>query len=264
MKTSELLLRLLKLEEPWVAKGVKVDYSHKRLHVWLVNTEVISQEDDLDYNSQTCDSCAENSNFQWDDQDVSWFHLGLGDYGTKVHTTIRIYAKPCNEENCVVKILYLGKTDLEVTDMLAFQVVELLSKGAAYSSVCNLFNIPLQTVWAIRQQFDSGNLNIDVQNQTEIMGAIGGVTQAKTDDLRPLLPGVNHDAWLKLLAKDNGFKTRSLSLKFLLTKIRNQINNVQDEGSRKIKIGELRHYFDKHQRALSKEIAQLDDWVRQA
>lgn len=264
MKGGELILRLLGIEKPWDLTNIKRDVNNKRLHVWVKFTDINAENYSGEKEPQACQACAVKSGTNWEDHNISWFHVGLGVYSTKIHTTIRVYRNPCREENCSVNNRYLGRTDLGVTDALAQQVVNLLNSGVKYSIVCDLFKIPLQTAWAVNQNFESGNLTLTPPAQTSNTKSVTNASTSKNSDGPSSLPNINSSAWERLLAKDNDFKTRSLSLKFMLTKTRSQVRNMPDNESRKIKIGELRQFFMKHQRILYKEIAQLDGWAENA
>jgi hypothetical protein len=71
------------------------------------------------------------------------------------------------------------------------------------------------------------------------------------------LPDASDPLWLDLLQGQVQLDVRTLGLKLLLAKLRNQINVIQDEDMRMVKLVELHRYFLRHQSSLGHEIHQL-------
>ena len=176
-----------------------------------------------------------------------------GDYSTQIHTTFPVYASPCKRSDCSLKKAWLGGSKLKITYGIAHKIVEMLSKGIPFSVICRDFKIPVETAWLVKQQFDSGSLALNSlkKGKKAAPKAASGADQASG------IPDAENNVWMQLLSKDSGFTTNSLNLSLFLTKIRAQVKNMQDEESAQFKINELRHFFIKNQRTLSREIAQL-------
>src|SRR5574343_187129 len=63
--------------------------------------------------------------------------------------------------------------------------------------------------------------------------------------------------WLELLSGQRQIDIRALSLKLLLTKLRDQAQQITDAEVRLLKAHELQRYFVRHAHLLGHELAQL-------
>lgn len=71
------------------------------------------------------------------------------------------------------------------------------------------------------------------------------------------LPDASDPLWLDLLQGQLQLDVRTLGLKLLLAKLRQQIQIIQDDEMRMVKLVELHRYFLRHQASLGHEIHQL-------
>lgn len=252
MNTPEVIQQLLSIQKPWKVSRVEFD-DDNFFNIWLSyeDTSGLSQLFNTKKNIY-CKHCALKSDNQFLKKDISWVHTNIGDYSTKIHTSFPVYAAPCKRSDCSLKKPWLGGSKLKITYGIAHKIVELLSKGIPFSVICRDFKIPVETAWLVKQQFDNGSLSMRKDRQAAKTNA-----PAISDDATTGIPEAESNIWLQLLDKDSQFKTNSLNLSLFLTKIRGQVKNMQDEESTRFKINELRHFFIKNQRTLSREIEQL-------
>ena len=67
--------------------------------------------------------------------------------------------------------------------------------------------------------------------------------------------------WQALLSGELDLDVRTLSLRLLLTKLRQQARGLQDDELRMLKLVELHRYFARHRAVLRHEIDQLRHWT---
>lgn len=252
MNTQEVIQQLLSIQKPWKVSRTEFD-DNNFFNIWLTYEDNASLSQLFNSKKAVyCKHCALKSDNQFVKKDISWVHTNIGDYSTKIHTSFPVYASPCKRSDCSLKKAWLGGSKLQITYGIAHKIVEMLSKGIPFSVICRDFKIPVETAWLVKQQFDSGSLSIKGKKINAAKAAAGGGDQKING-----IPEADSNIWIQLLSKDSGFETNSLNLSLFLTKIRAQVKNMQDEESAQFKINELRHFFIKNQRTLSKEIAQL-------
>jgi hypothetical protein len=75
------------------------------------------------------------------------------------------------------------------------------------------------------------------------------------------VPDVSDPLWQALLSGECELEVRTLSLRLLLSKLRQQARSLQDDELRMLKLVELHRYFEKHHAALPHEMAQLRRWT---
>lgn len=254
MNTQEVIQQLLSIKKPWKVSRTEFD-ENNFFNIWL-SYEDNSSLSQLFNSKKTvyCKHCALKSDNQFIKKDISWVHTNIGDYSTQIHTSFPVYASPCKRSDCSLKKSWLGGSKLKITYGIAHKIVEMLSKGIPFSVICRDFKIPVETAWLVKQQFDSGSLAL---NNLKKGGKPGAPKAANGTDQANGIPDTESGVWMQLLSNDSGFTTNSLNLSLFLTKIRAQVKNMQDEESTQFKINELRHFFIKNQRTLSREIAQL-------
>lgn len=77
---------------------------------------------------------------------------------------------------------------------------------------------------------------------------------------RGALPAVTDPLWMELLQGQRALEVRALGLKLLLSKLRGQIDRIQDDELRMVKLVELHRYFERNQAMLGHELAQIGHW----
>ena len=74
------------------------------------------------------------------------------------------------------------------------------------------------------------------------------------------VPEVSDPLWQALLSGDCDIEVRTLSLRLLLTKLRQQARGLQDDELRMLKLVELHRFFARHRAVLRHELEQLRRW----
>ena len=251
MNANNFLEKLLGIASPSHISKLQLVSKNNTLHIWVRSNKGFFDRT----GSLSCPDCKEASGNKYAIHDLTWHHLKVGQYNTEIHASVPIYKKNCGLKNCNMTKHWLAPAKLKLSYALSHEIIELISNDVSYSAICKYFNIPLDEVWAVKHQFETGNLKIDTgkiasskKKKTEIP------TIEVTDDI---LPPSSDMVWHKLLEGGSSFATDSLSLKFMLTRVKGRLAVMPDEESRRIKINELRQFFLKHERVLGKEISQI-------
>lgn len=75
------------------------------------------------------------------------------------------------------------------------------------------------------------------------------------------LPDASDPLWLTLLLGERELDVRALGLRLLLSRLRGQTRQNQNDEARMLKLVELHRFFEKNQAMLRHEISQLQRWV---
>ena len=75
------------------------------------------------------------------------------------------------------------------------------------------------------------------------------------------LPDASDPLWLALLTGEKDLDVRALGLRLLLSRLRGQTRQLQNDEARMLKLVELHRFFEKNQAMLRHEISQLQRWV---
>ncbi|MCY1554107.1 hypothetical protein D9M68_906530 [compost metagenome] len=124
-------------------------------------------------------------------------------------------------------------------------------------SVCTLMDLSLQDVWRYRYAIDSGRPS----GLAEVPVAAPPVAAPRASWVdepgHPNVPDLTDPVWMRLLNAELGLDIKVLSLKLMLTRVRSQLELINDEEVRLLKLRELHRYFVKNERVLTHELAQL-------
>lgn len=240
MKDTDLCKSILGIKAPWDVQKIKVDQSAKRVDIWIGLTNkagLLSRAGKL-INQQ---------------DESTWRHLNMLNHHVYIHCDDQEI-----EQASAKNLAWLGQPGLNLTRAMAKRVVRLLSEGTSYSAVCMILELQLGDIWPIKRALDEGRLllggkKVTVKNKKPEAGG-----DAATDGQEDTnIPQIEDQVWEKIAAGELDSHIRPLALKLLITKVRNQLNNIHEQESRIVKLNEVRRYFVKHQRTLESEIDQL-------
>jgi hypothetical protein len=99
-----------------------------------------------------------------------------------------------------------------------------------------------------------------VRNQALLGPEIQQIRAAANAPASGDLPDVSDPLWAALLAGERELDVRTLSLRLLLSKLRQQARSLQDDEVRMLQLVDLHRFFEKHRAVLRHEIAQLQRW----
>ncbi|MEY4979595.1 MAG: hypothetical protein RLZZ352_1865 [Pseudomonadota bacterium] len=254
-----LLRQLLGIERPWEVREYRLDVRKRRCDVW------IGPEVERGWFGRP-KSVVSGEN-------VIWQHLALGTVRFHLHVTL-----PTGQDT--QGLGWMGEVGQPFTRALAAQVFALFNEGVSLQSVCTLLDLSLQDVWSYRHALDTGRTGsgtaaatvrpaaakVPVPTTTPGVALTAASTAATPAPVAPVptavsvnsqVPDVNDPVWLRLLNGEQHLDIKVLSLKLMLSKLRSQLDLIQDDNVRTLKLKELHRYFVKNERVLTHELNQL-------
>ena len=232
-----LLRQLLLIERPWEVREYRFDPRKRRCDVWVapeVERGWFGRERKPAVPTQTC----------------SWRHLSIGPIQCHLHVAL-----PLGQDQPGLD--WTGEPGMPFTRGLSQRVFAMFNQGVSLQSVCTLMDLNLQDVWRYRYALDSGKPSGAAP--AAVAAPAAAVPRAPWVDEpgHPNVPDLTDPVWLRLLNADLGLDIRVLSLKLMLTRVRSQLELINDDEVRLLKLRELHRYFVKNERVLTHELAQL-------
>lgn len=232
MTNSNLLGYVLELEQPWEILQIRNDLRSRQIDIW-VGTEAPRRSWIF----------GRRPSIEQDDECV-WRHANLGTMRCVIHAALPRDADTTNLPWC-------GTVDMPFTRAMALKVTTLLSHGMSFQQVCTLLDIPVEDLWKFRHRLDSGQAGLSVD------AAAAAAPPAAQSGGHGIIADPDDPVWEKLLDGSTDIDIRLLSLKLLLTKMREQMQAITDREVRMLKRYELQRYFVRHEKQLGHELAQL-------
>lgn len=239
-----LLGNLLELREPWAVREYRFDLARQRMDVW------IGVEVQRGWFGRPKTHVEENP-------EQVWRHLNCSSWRTFVHVIAPRDADLSSQP-------WTGAPDLPFTRGMAKCIFALMNEGVELSSIGTLLGINFDELWRFKFALDNGKAGIQVQPGARsaqaakpAAAATPAPAAAAAQPSEDGVPDVADPVWLQLASGDIEPDIRVLSLKLLLTRIRSQMDLIEDDEVRMLKLRELHRYFVKNARMLSHELAQL-------
>ena len=128
-------------------------------------------------------------------------------------------------------------------------IAAMMRDGIKLQSICAILDITVADLWKFKHTLDSGKAGLSGGNATT-----AGIPEASSSSS---VPDPDSPIWEKLLDGSVNIDIRLLGLKFLLTKLREQMRVITDPEVRVLKAYELQRYFARYEQTLGHELAQL-------
>jgi hypothetical protein len=248
-----LLRQLLLIERPWEVREYRLDVRKRRCDVW------IAPEVERGWFGRAKSAPTGET--------MVWQHLAIGPTRFHLHVTL----PPGFDTK---GIGWMGETGMPFTRALAAQVFALFGEGVSLPSMCTLLDLSLQDVWSYRYALDTGRAGGTGGAQASAPIRVPASEPARAAPARVLpaavaapaavplsadsnVPDIADPVWLRLLSGELKLDIKVLSLKLMLAKLRSQMDVIQDEEVRLMKLKELHRYFVKNERVLIHELNQL-------
>jgi hypothetical protein len=238
-----LLGSLLELREPWAVREFRFEPARQRLDVWI-GLEV-----------QRGWFGRPKARVEEEPERV-WRHLNSAGWRTFVHVIPPKGADLSSQP-------WTGAPDLPFTRAMAKRIFGLMNEGVELSSIGTLYGIAFDELWRFKFALDNGKAGIQVTStghSTAASKPAAASAAPVAEAAKPSedgVPDVTDPVWLQLASGTIEPDIRVLSLKLMLTRIRSQMELIEDDEVRMLKLRELHRYFAKNARMLSHELAQL-------
>lgn len=222
MKDSELLQRVLAVASPWQVLEVRDDLGERQIDVWVGEA---GGRTGWFFGQKAAAA---------DKPERVWRHLNLGGWRCFVH--VAGGGAPADP-------LWCGEPDLPFTRAMAREAAALLWEGVRLQTICALLDVRLDDLWKLKHSLDSG--------KTGLSAAVPECSPSGC------VPDANDPVWESLLDGSLDIDIRVLSLKLLLTRLREQMRLITDTEVRMLKAYEMHRYFVRYEHILAHELAQL-------
>jgi len=224
MKLEDLLHHTLEIHAPWHIARIRNDLGKNQIDIWVSRETLRSGW-----------FFGTRSSAQQGTEHV-WRHINIGNSRCIVHAV-----SPDTAEGA--ELQWLGENDQPFTRSFARQIAGMFIQGVSFASVCAILDIPVADLWKFKHRLDSGKSGL---SGNAMPGAISATVPAASDPV-----------WEQLLDGSLQLDIRALSLKLLMTKLREQFSIITDGEVRILKAHELQRYFTRHEKLLSHELTQL-------
>lgn len=239
-----LLGRLLRIERPWEIREYQFRPVSQRLDVWVGTQH--EQHGWLGFGRKQSAQEVERG---------TWQQVNLGDWRCYMHVLA-----PADFD--VDDLPWIHSLKLPLSKALSRQVFALFNEGVSLDAICAITGIPLDDIWKFKFSLDHGRVRIGARAMT----ALGASAMPAPAVSEPAVagavgagevPDVADPVWLQLLEGRREIDIRVLSLKLLLTRLRSQMQLIDDDEVRMLKLREIHRYFEKNARMLGHELTQM-------
>lgn len=227
MKAEDLLHKMLEIHYPWQIVRIREDLGKSQIDVWIGRQ---TGKGNWFFGNRAAAAPEE--------RELVWRHVNLGDMRCVIH------AAPVDEPSPPG---WSGKRGMPFSDALARLIASMMREGVKLPSICSLLDLTVSDVWKFKHTLDSGRVGLSGGLPPTVPDAAGISAVPEPDD----------PVWEYLLDGSLNIDIRLLSLKFLLTKLREQMCLITDAEVRELKAYELQRYFVRYEQALGHELAQL-------
>jgi hypothetical protein len=180
----------------------------------------------------------------------SWRHLDLGDWHMVVHT-------PRPTPSAMLDQPWTGVVGQHFSHSLSRVIFSMLAEGASLAVICTALKVNLTDLLKYKFALDNGQIGVLQQ------GVVLPQTAAFSIETRPgsgttVVPALDDEAWTAIATGKLDIEIKTLSLRLLLTKVRSQYRMAADDEVRTLHLRDLHRYFEKNQRLLTHELAQIN------
>ncbi len=228
MKSEDLLRSVLEVEAPWQVVKVRDDLGKRQIDVWIAQQ---TGRSGWFFGSKATVP---------QDREQVWRHTNVGNSRCLIHAVPPQIASGSAP-------LWCGDGDLPFTRAMSRQIASMLLEGIKFQSICSLLDVTVADLWKFKHSLDSGKAGLS--------SAPPPPPTAATPSTR--VPEADDPVWEKLLDGSTNIDIRVLSLKLLLTKLREQMRVITDAEVRVLKAYELQRYFVRYEQMLGHELGQL-------
>lgn len=229
MKPDDLLREALEIYAPWQIVRMRNDLGKGQIDIW------VAQE-----TSRTGWFFGSRASVDSSNERI-WRHLNIGNARCIVHATAP--SGPASDN-----LQWFGEDDQPFTRGLSRKIAGMFMQGLSFPAICSILDVSVTDLWKFKHRLDSGKSGLSGTSQSP-----GGAAEQADSTI----PGPNDPVWEKLLDGSISLDIRILSLKLLLTKLREQFSIITDDEVRILKAHEMQRYFARHEKLLGHELAQL-------
>lgn len=229
MKAEDLLHKLLEIESPWQVVRLREDVGKHQIDVWVAQQ---TGKSNWLFGAKTAAVP--------EDREHTWRHVNLGNVRCVIHAE-------ANAETS--QSPWRGELGQPFTNAMSKLIVGMMRDGIKLQSICAVLDITVGDLWKFKHGLDSG--------KTSLMTTLAE-TPASDATSGSRVPEPDAAVWPGLLDGSINLDIRLLSLKLLLTRMRDQMRVITDPEVRALKCYELQRFFVRYEKTLGHELTQIE------
>ncbi len=224
MKTEDLLAQALDIRAPWQIDRVRNDFGKDQCDIWITR------------HAGRSSWFFGNRSSPAHGYEQSWRHLNIGQMRCVIHAV-----RPTDGGDTPS---WIGHDDQPFSQALSRKIAGMLRDGISLQAICNHLDVTVADLWKFKHSLDNGKSGLSAAT-------------SPADAPQGAVPAAGNPVWENLLDGSLNIDIRVLSLKLLLTKLREQFAIISDAEVRVMKCHEMQRYFIRHEKLLAHELAQL-------
>jgi hypothetical protein len=246
LTNSAILNAVLGISAPWEVTKFTVNHNLKRIEVWIDQATVANAKRGWFgvKKEATKQRGASAGGY------IPWRHLNLAGWPTYVYS-------PLPTPPSLIQMPWVGEPGQHFSHAMSRLIFTMMGEGASLATICATLQINLTDLWKYKLALDKGRVGVQanavsaarsngIKNELAAIATIGSV-----------VPNLDDSIWQALAAGAIEIQIKTLSLRLLLTRVKSQYQMAADDEVRTLGIRELHRFFEKNQRALSHELAQI-------
>jgi hypothetical protein len=237
---------ILDVAHPFTIVKSAASQTNRRVDVWISDVSVPKTDINAvktswfgrkKQPSQTSITTPDISKYQ------EWRHLDMVGWKMFVHT-------PSPTPDSMVDAPWTGQPGQKFTNAMSRIIVMMMGDGATPSLICSTLRLDVSDLWSYKSALEKGLVGIQAQAAAKNFGQMSAIVTS--------VPGYESPIWLNIARGTFNLDIKTLSLRLLLTKVKSQYLVALDDEVRSLHVRELHRYFERNQRVLAHEIAQIN------
>lgn len=235
------------LQSPWRASQYSIDHISKSIHVWVTGQAPQVVQKRGWFGVKAVQAAASPASAA----DQRWRHLDCMDYACFIHTQEQLDASHRD-------LPWFGAPDMPFSNRLARKVFQFLMEGLDMQLICDVLKLSFTDLWKFKYALDNGLLHFEYAPVAHRKLKDVGVSVAP--GAVGTVPDMCDPVWENLITGTLNIQIKTLGFQLLLAKLRQQVSLQQSDDVKLMKLRELHRYVERHERVLSHELSQLNQY----
>lgn len=247
--TADYLAQAAGIPHPWRAVQYRVDAMATIVHLWITRQPKPNIEKKRGwFNFGSAPAAPE---VPATGPDMQWRHLNCMNFTCLIHTTDAL-------DDRHLDLPWFGQPGLPFSNRLSRQIFICLTEGMELHAICDVFNLPFNDLWKFKHALDNGQVKLEYTTTWKPAASTTSPASAvQTSVQASNMPAPEDPVWERLITGDLTIHIKTLSLQLILTKLRQQVSQQQNDEVKRLKLRELHKYVERNQRSLGYELEQL-------
>lgn len=236
------------VQSPWHASQYSIDHASSTIHLWVARQPAPQLQQKRGWFGVKIVRTAPS---QAGAADQRWRHLDCMDYACFIHTQEQLEASHLD-------LPWFGPPDMPFSNRLARKVFQFLREGLDMQLICDVLKLSFTDLWKFKYALDNGLLHFEYAPAAHRKPKDGG--GPAPSGAGGTVPDMCDPVWENLVTGALNIQIRTLGFQLLLAKLRQQVSLQQSDDVKLMKLRELHRYVERHERVLSHELRQLNQY----